>query len=154
VLNQNAVIPGDARSPGTMKEAMDWVHAQSWAILQLPCPEFTFLGPDRPGMTYAQHDTPEYRAHCRRILQPVIAQLRVYHQHGYTIIGGMGIQSSPSCDPGRGVFMEELQALAGAEGIPLARWWQIPDTPTGAFDPDDPATFFGPSVHNQADRLD
>lgn len=139
VLNQNTVFPGDARSTGMMKDAVDWIHAQGWGILQLPCPEFTFLGPDRPGMTYAQYDTPEYRRHCRRILEPFVEQLKVYRQHEYAIVGGMGIQSSPSCDPGRGVFMEELAAMLSEAGIAVDPWWQIPATESGRFDPQDPA---------------
>jgi len=55
----------------------------------------------------------------------------------------MGIQSSPSCDPGRGVFMEELQAMLSEAGVSVERWWQVPATPSGRFDPQDPATRSG-----------
>jgi predicted secreted protein len=143
LLNQNTVIPDEARSTGIMKDAVDWIHQQGWGAVQLPCPEFTFLGPDRPGMTYEQYDTPAYRAHCRKILLPIVEQLKVYTQHGYEIVGGLGIQSSPSCDPGRGVFMEEFQALVKAEGVAVDFWWQIPATAEGKFDVTDPASVYG-----------
>jgi predicted secreted protein len=139
LLNQNSVIPGEARSTGVMKTAVDWIDGQGWGILQLPCPEFTFLGPDRPSMTRAQYDTPAYREHSRRILEPFVAQLAMYQAHGYEIVGGFGIQGSPSCDPGRGVFMEELLAAAQAAGVAFDSFWQIPETASGKFDPADPA---------------
>jgi predicted secreted protein len=143
VLNQNTVIPDEARSPGMMKSAVDWIAEQGWGIVQLPCPEFTFLGPDRPGMTREQYDTPVYRRHCRTLLQPVVEQLEVYQVHGYSIVGGMGIANSPSCDPGRGVFMEEFQTMVRERGVAVDFWWQIPATAEGYFDPHDPASEFG-----------
>lgn len=143
VLNQNAVVSVEARSPGIMKSAVDWCHDQGYGIVQLPCPEFTYLGPERPPMTREQYDTPEFRAHCRTILASVIDQLKVYQQHGYTIAGGLGIQSSPSCDPGKGVFMEEFQAFAREAGVAVDYFWQIPDTAEGTFDASDPRSVYG-----------
>jgi predicted secreted protein len=143
VLNQNTVIPEEARSPGMLKSAVDWCGRQGYGVVQLPCPEFTFLGPDRPPMTREQYDTPEYRRHCRAILRPVIEQLIVYQRHGYQIVGGIGIARSPSCDPGRGVFMEEFLALAEREGVNLHFFWQIPATDEGRFDPGDPGSVYG-----------
>jgi predicted secreted protein len=143
VLNQNTVIPEEARSPGMMKSAVSWAEEQGYGLVQLPCPEFTYLGPDRPSMTRAQYDTPEYRAHCRKILLPVAEQLKVYQEHGFTLVGGMGIATSPSCDPGYGVFMEELLRLADEMGIVLDFFWQIPATQEGRFDIIDPASTYG-----------
>jgi predicted secreted protein len=144
VLNQNTVIPDEARSPGMMRSAVEWADQQGYGLLQLPCPEFTFLGPDRPPMTREQYDTPEYRAHCRRILEPFVEQLAVYQKHGYELAGGMGIARSPSCDPGRGVFMEELHRMARESGVKLDFFWQIPGTEEGRFDSSDAASIYGP----------
>jgi predicted secreted protein len=143
VLNQNTVIPEEARSPGMMKSAVSWAEEQGYGLVQLPCPEFTYLGPDRPSMTREQYDTPEYRAHCRSILLPVVEQLQLYQEHGYTLVGGMGIATSPSCDPGYGVFMEELHLLANEMRIVLDQFWQIPATQEGHFDIADPASTYG-----------
>lgn len=144
VINQNAVVEGEARSPGVMKAAVDWTHEQGYGMFQLPCPEFTFLGPERPPMTVEEYDTPEFRAHNRRILQPAVEQLKTYQDHGYSIVGGLGIAGSPSCDPGKGVFMRDFLELAAESGVEIDFFWQIPNTADGAFDPGHPGSVFGP----------
>lgn len=143
VLNQNAVVSHEARSPGIMRAAVEWSDEQGYGIVQLPCPEFTFLGPERPPMTVEEYDTPEFHAHNRRILAPVIEQLKVYQDHGYEIVGGLGISGSPSCDPGKGVFMQDLLALASEKGVHIDFFWQIPNTEDGTFDPNDARSVFG-----------
>ncbi|NUU62215.1 CD3072 family TudS-related putative desulfidase [Paenibacillus agri] len=144
VINQNAVVEGEARSPGVMKAAVDWTYEQGYGMFQLPCPEFTFLGPERPPMTVEEYDTPEFRAHNRKILLPVVEQLKTYQDHGYTIVGGLGISGSPSCDPGKGVFMRDFLELAAEGGVEIDFFWQIPNTADGTFNPDDAKSVFGP----------
>jgi hypothetical protein len=91
-------------------------------------------------MTKNQYDTPNYRAHCRHILEPTLTLLQELTGKGaqYIVIG---IKGSPSCgiytttkgewrgDPSTattaqttkaseaGVFMEELFALIKSKGI-------------------------------------
>lgn len=144
VINQNAVVGGEARSPGIMKAAVDWADEQGFGIFQLPCPEFTFLGPERPPMTVEEYDTPEFHAHNRSILLPAVEQLKTYQDYGYTIVGGLGIAGSPSCDPGKGVFMNDFLALADELGVRIDFFWQIPNTAEGRFDPSDEESVFGP----------
>ncbi|MDX5627019.1 MULTISPECIES: CD3072 family TudS-related putative desulfidase [unclassified Brenneria] len=144
VINQNAVVGSLARSRGMMKSAVDWMYEQGYGIIQLPCPEFTFLGPTRPPMTVAGYDTPEFRAHSRKILSPVIEQLKVYQDNGYAIAGGLAIAGSPSCDPGQGVFMQEFQTLISEAGIRLDFFWQIPKTADGVFNPAIADSVYGP----------
>ncbi|PLS16274.1 hypothetical protein CVD28_17510 [Bacillus sp. M6-12] len=134
ILNQNTVIDCEARAKGAVPSVINWAMAEGYGILQLPCPEFTFSGLSRPPMTYEEYDTAEYRKHCRSILAPVISQLKEYSKHGYEIIGSVGIQSSPSCDPKRGVFMDELQVLAGENGISLEKQWYLPNTEKPVFE--------------------
>ncbi|QMV44186.1 CD3072 family TudS-related putative desulfidase [Cohnella cholangitidis] len=143
VLNQNAVVSDEARSPGVMKAAVDWANEQEFGIFQLPCPEFTFLGPDRPPMTVEQYDTPEFNEHNRKILLPYLEQLKVYQDHGYEIVGGIGISDSPSCDPGKGIFMRDFLSFAEQSGVKIDYFWQIPNTAEGTFDPADPKSVFG-----------
>jgi predicted secreted protein len=143
VLNQNAVVSDEARSPGVMKSAVDWANEQEFGIFQLPCPEFTFLGPDRPPMTVEQYDTPEFHDHNRKILLPYLEQLKVYQDHGYEIVGGIGISDSPSCDPGKGIFMRDFLSFAVQSGVKIDYFWQIPNTAEGLFDPTDPKSVFG-----------
>lgn len=127
IINQNTVIEGEARSLGAISSAVDWIQAEGLGVLQLPCPEFTFLGLDRPPMTYEEYDHEKYRLHCRKILQPIIEQLMEYKRCGYEITGILGIQSSPSCDMTRGVFMEELKKLLLEQQIPIETQWFLPD---------------------------
>lgn len=143
VLNQNTVIPEEARSPGMMESAVEWCNREGYGMIQLPCPEFTYLGLSRPPMTYEQYDTPDYREHCRAILAPYITQLRAYQAEGYEVVGGIGISHSPSCDPGRGVFYEEFHAMCRNAGVKVDYFWQIPSTDTGHFDPENPDSNFG-----------
>lgn len=146
VVNQNAVVEGEARSPGIMKAAVDWTYEQGYGLFQLPCPEFTFLGPERPPMTVEEYDTPEFRRHNRSILLPAVEQLKTYQDYGYTIVGGLGIAGSPSCDPGRGVFMRDFLELAAEVGVNIDFFWQIPNTADGTFNPEDSGSIYGP-VH-------
>lgn len=144
VLNQNAVVTGEARSPGIMTSAVQWANEQEYGIFQLPCPEFTFLGPERPPMTAEEYDTPEFHVHNRKILIPYLEQLKLYQDHGYEIVGGIGISDSPSCDPGKGIFMKNFFELAKEFGININFFWQIPNTSEGIFDPNQANSVFGP----------
>ncbi len=97
VLNANAKIPPLASVPGVFSDFI-MPHIQSGCgIVQLPCPETTYLGMNRWGMTKEQYDNPSYRAHCRRILEAPLSQLIAFHRAGYEIIGLVGMDGSPSC---------------------------------------------------------
>ncbi|OIK12437.1 hypothetical protein BIV60_16185 [Bacillus sp. MUM 116] len=127
ILNQNTVIENEARAEGAILSAIEWAIKEGFGFLQLPCPEFTFLGLNRPPMTYEQYNTPEYRKHCREILEPVLNQAKEYLKNGYEITGLLGIKSSPSCDPSRGIFMEELIALFAENEINIKTLWYLPN---------------------------
>ncbi|MDP4083629.1 MAG: hypothetical protein Q8934_03335 [Bacillota bacterium] len=128
ILNQNTVIETEARALGAIPSIMEWAIKNGYGLLQLPCPEFTFLGLNRPPMTYEEYDTKEYRTHSQTILQPIINQLIEYKKQHYKIIGTVGIQSSPSCDPSRGVFMEEFLSLLSQNKIEIENLWYLPNT--------------------------
>jgi predicted secreted protein len=136
IINQNTVIEEEARALGAIPSVMEWALKNGYGIVQLPCPEFTFLGLERPPMTYEEYDNESYRAHCGKILEPIIDQLLNYQQNGYQIMGTVGIQSSPSCDPGRGVFMEEFKCLLDAKKIEIETFWHLPNTHEPVFNPD------------------
>jgi predicted secreted protein len=128
ILNQNTVIENEARAEGAILSATEWAMKEGFGIVQLPCPEFTFLGLNRPSMTYEQYNTTEYRKHCREILAPVLSQAIEYLANGYEMTGLLGIQSSPSCDPTRGIFIEELIALFAENRIELKTRWYLPNS--------------------------
>ena len=135
IINQNTVIENEARAEGAILSATEWAMKEGFGIVQLPCPEFTFLGLNRPPMTYEEYNTPEYRKHCREILTPVLNQAMEYLKHGYELAGVLGIQSSPSCDParGRGVFIEELNDLFALNNITLKTLWYLPNSSNPTF---------------------
>ena len=69
-------------------------------IIQLPCPEFTYLGSKRPGMIKKEYDTLSYRKHCQELLEPIFNQLKDYLASDNCSLYFLGIKESPSC----GVF--------------------------------------------------
>jgi len=76
-----------------------YMHDREVCVLQLPCPEFTLYGPLRWGFVREQADNVFFRAHCRRILDPVVEQLCEYAAHPelFEVLGIVGIDGSPSC---------------------------------------------------------
>ena len=83
------------------REFLHWVVDQGIQLIQLPCPEFTFYGASRWGHVKEQFDNPFFRDHCRKILQPVIQQMKGYlqprEQEKFRVLGVVGINGSPSC---------------------------------------------------------
>lgn len=143
ILNVNSKIKGLANYSSINWEILDDLRERDLAIIQLPCPEITFLGMDRWGMTKNQYDNEMYRSHCRNILSSIINQLVEYEKQGYEIVELIGIDGSPSCGVNytetgyegglievekniasnrideKGVFMEELLKLLEKEKISL-----------------------------------
>lgn len=111
LLNQNSTLLGWERASGPFPELLSLLAEHQVSILQLPCPELAYLGLERPPMTFEEYSTFEYKVHCIHMLKPFSMQLRHYLNHGYEILGILGIEESPSCDinKGRGVFMNALR---------------------------------------------
>ena len=68
-------------------------------IIQLPCPEFTLYGSKRWGHVSDQFDNPFFRKHCKKILEPILDQLKEYlnNEDRFEVLGIVGIDGSPSC---------------------------------------------------------
>ncbi|MFO7884488.1 MAG: hypothetical protein R6U68_06680 [Desulfobacteraceae bacterium] len=137
ILNANAKVTPLATYPGVLFDAVKDFIRQGTGIIQLPCPESTYLGMNRWGMSKDQYDHPSYRAHSRSLLIPCVDQIWAFIRAGYEITAVVGVDGSPSCGvystpygltggvtaPGekpfekvryvneRGVFMEELEKL-------------------------------------------
>lgn len=128
MLNQNAVIREWERAQGAFNNIVRVLLDCDIGILQLPCPEFTYLGERRPPMTKVEYDTEEYHLHCRKLAIPMVNQIDEYVKNDYEIIGLIGIQGSPSCDRlGQGgIFMEEFIGLLEKENIHL-KVFDIPE---------------------------
>lgn len=72
-------------------------------LIQLPCPEFTLYGSSRWGHVKEQFDNPFFRDHCKKILEPVILQMKEYYKENdkFEVLGIIGIDGSPSCGVSR-----------------------------------------------------
>jgi predicted secreted protein len=141
-LNVGTKVHGLADYPGARVDVIAPLIEQGVGIVQLPCPEATYLGMKRWGMTVEQYDTPAYRRHCRAILAPVLDTLVVLAQDGCTIREILGVEGSPSCGvtttcagyvggeleggaaaqtctraAGSGVLVDELRAMLDDAGL-------------------------------------
>lgn len=144
-LNINTKVHGLADRAAGQTELVSRLVADGIGLLQLPCPEVTYLGMRRWGMTREQYDTPAYRRHCRALLAPVIDTVEALVADGCEVVGVWGANGSPSCGvdrtcegyeggeieypfaadqapravlvSGRGILFEELQTLLEQAGI-------------------------------------
>jgi predicted secreted protein len=97
VLNANARVGGTAHCPGADLDVLGAYLSEGVGIVQLPCPETTFLGMSRFGMTRNQYDTQAFRRHCSEILLPSVDALDQFARAGYELEAAVGIEGSPSC---------------------------------------------------------
>jgi predicted secreted protein len=126
ILNQNSVVLPLARSKGGFSIAKSLLD-DGISIIQLPCPEFKFLGPLRAPMTKEEYDTPYYRTLCRNLFMPILEDIKKYLAEGYSLLGILGINESPTCSitGKRGIFMEEIFTVLNGEEIDI-NYFDIP----------------------------
>ena len=81
------------------KKFMHQVIDSDVHVIQLPCPEFTLYGAKRWGHVSDQFDNVFFRTHCRKILTPVMEQLKEYlaNEDWFEVLGFVGVDGSPSC---------------------------------------------------------
>ncbi|NOZ64060.1 MAG: DUF523 domain-containing protein [Caldiserica bacterium] len=96
------------------------------SLLQMPCPEFSFLG-KREKMTYDQYEKlAGFREHCKKLAEEIRDYVRKSDAHCLVI----GIAGSPSCSlsrikvkeekrKGKGIFMQELEKKIKGEYLDL-----------------------------------
>ncbi|OEF97417.1 CD3072 family TudS-related putative desulfidase [Desulfuribacillus alkaliarsenatis] len=137
ILNGNSKVMGLTLYGGAMKSVVNEHLNKGTGMIQLPCPETTFIGLRRWGMSKNQYDTANYRRHCRNLLIPYVEQMKEYQSDGYILEGIIGIDGSPSCgvnyvsmgykggmideadkqasmlseQAGQGIYIEELKKL-------------------------------------------
>ncbi|MDD9302954.1 MAG: hypothetical protein HUK40_11700 [Desulfobacter sp.] len=97
ILNANAKVSPLAVYPGVLRQVMDTFIEQGVGIVQLPCPESSYLGVNRWGMCFEQYNQPNYRRHCQKILAPSVDQIEAFTAAGYEILGVIGADGSPNC---------------------------------------------------------
>jgi predicted secreted protein len=141
ILNQNAKIDGCAYYPGAIRELADILLESGCGIIQMDCPEIVHLGLDRqveagPERTIETEDTrvaelmdaPPGRACCRDVASRVVWQMEQYVRNGFTLVGVLGVNGSPTCGvetgwradvevSGPGVLIRELQTACVQRGL-------------------------------------
>ena len=126
ILNQNSVVLPLARAKGGFPIVKFFLD-QGIGIIQLPCPEFKFLGPERKPMNKEEYDSPKYRILCREIFTPILEDIKKYLKQDYSLVGILGINESPTCSitGTRGIFMEEVFTMLSHESI-ILNYFDIP----------------------------
>ena len=97
VLNSNSKVEGLSQYEGVFKEYVNIIANKGIGIIQLPCPEMIMYGIKRWGHVKEQFDNLFYRQECRKMIEPIIQQVKNYVDAGYEIVGVVGIDGSPSC---------------------------------------------------------
>lgn len=97
LLNANAKIYPLALTEGVYHKVLEAYIKDGTGIFQLPCPELSYLGASRWGMTREQYDHPNFRSHCREILKHPVNQIETLFQTNYEITGVFGMDGSPNC---------------------------------------------------------
>jgi predicted secreted protein len=113
VLNQNARVAGLADYSAVIGEVVDTLRKHNVSFLQLPCPELTFAGAQRPRKTKEEYNTPSYRKRCEQIATSITQQIEELRKTGVKVLAVLGVKNSPSCGIDNavnetGILMEEL----------------------------------------------
>ena len=143
MLNQNAISDGTADFPAANREIISLLLEHDVGIVQMPCPELLCLGLDRGDVhggerTVIVENTrirgalqmPEAARKLRPLVEQVVYQMEQYQQNGFTVLGVVGINRSPSCGiettsahdeevAAMGVFIAALRAELDARDNPL-----------------------------------
>ena len=121
ILNQNVKAKGTERAPGAIKELLELFSEAEIGLVQLPCPELELSGLDRAAKAKEFYDTNGFRKICKKYAVIVMKQAQGYLKSGYSVLGILGVEFSPTCavyqitngskrTPGKGIFIEELEA--------------------------------------------
>lgn len=97
ILNANSKVEGLSKYPSAVLDLISFLSENGIGMIQLPCPEMSMYGMKRWGHVKEQFDTPIFREHSRVILNDIAMQVRDYVSNGYTLVGVIGIDGSPSC---------------------------------------------------------
>lgn len=121
ILNQNAVSVGREKAPGAIRDLLELFAGAGVGIVQMPCPQLEFnAGLNRRPKPKERYDSRKFRLACRAQCKCVLDQIKNYLQKNYTVLGILGVETSPTCAvhqllngsrtvPGKGIFTEELE---------------------------------------------
>ena len=97
ILNQNSRVQGLAKFKGTITPIVEILTKSGVGIIQMPCPEFLYMGYKRWAQTKEQYDITPYRRLCRKIAKQIGSQIHEYAKNGVEIAAILGIEGSPTC---------------------------------------------------------
>jgi predicted secreted protein len=143
ILNQNAKLADCAHYPGTITETAEVLLNANVGIIQMPCPEFLYLGLDRK-VDYGTNPSVESedtriarcmneeksKCLCRNLINDILCQIEEYQKFDFDIVGFIGINASPTCGvettwyesrehEGPGIFVKMLTEELKKKSIPL-----------------------------------
>jgi predicted secreted protein len=143
LLNQNSISDGTADLPSQFDEIVACLMKNRVGIIQLPCPEMLCLGLDRGnpdgGKTELLKENTRIRglmeeagnaAKLKAAAEEIARQIEDYRNHGFEILGLIGVDRSPSCgivttsrhgreEPGRGAFIDVLAGCLARRRIEI-----------------------------------
>jgi predicted secreted protein len=148
LLNSNAKVFPLALCGGVYRNVLQSYIDNDVGLVQLPCPETSYLGLNRWGMTREQYNHLNFKNFCRDLLKPSLCQIKAFVDAGCEILGVIGMDGSPNCGvnqtcggftggeicsqldirrqqdilatlPGKGVFMEIFTEMLATENITL-----------------------------------
>lgn len=143
ILNSNTRADGHAGVPGVNQRVLELLMRLNIGVVQMPCPEMMCLGLDRGDVRGGERPVLLENTRIRSgmksnrstevmdaMIGQVIAQVEQYIEHGFSVLGIIGINRSPSCGvetttidneevKGEGVFIERLRTALEAKGIYL-----------------------------------
>jgi predicted secreted protein len=141
MLNQNSVSDGTAEYPGSIQEIIRFIIDSNIGIVQMPCPEFLCLGLDRGNAEGRKSPVVEENTRIRtqmkrflvqdkinKLVRNLVFQITEYKNHGFDILGIIGINRSPSCGvdttsdhnkeiSGRGIFIGLMNEALQNKGL-------------------------------------
>ena len=97
ILNQNSRVQGLAKFKGTITPVVEILTKSGVGIIQMPCPEFLYMGYKRWAQTKEQYDITPYRRLCRKIAKQIMEQIQEYAKNNVKTLIILGIEGSPTC---------------------------------------------------------
>ena len=132
ILNANSISDSTADYAGVNVPILTALADSGVGISQMPCPELMCLGLDRGDVRGGERLVVIENTRIRRELEredisgkietyveQTVHQIEEYLRHGFSVLGIIGVDRSPSCGvattsdenreiPGRGLFMQRL----------------------------------------------
>ena len=143
ILNQNAKIDRCARYPGASREVTQALLDAGVGLIQIPCPELQYLGLDRQvekdkETTIESEDDRVAllmnktvpKVLCGKISYDLIYQIKQYQLNGFTVVGMLGVNGSPTCGvettwtegketDGSGIFVKIFKEECADQGVKI-----------------------------------